>query len=91
MRIYVRSSLSFKGAMLDFFGGTPQVLLAYFGTNTGFVESSFDGTLVAPNGKIVLASASHSGSFYAKELEVRPGAQIEHVPSPVLWFPTGAP
>ena len=87
VRIYVKSGLIFRGAMLDHEGGMPKVLLAYFGTSNGLVESSFDGTLVAPKAKLVLASVPHSGAFYAKELEVQAGARIEHVPLKVQWLP----
>jgi hypothetical protein len=89
-RIYLKSGFIFRGALLDQFGGFPKVLTAYFGTTPGLIEASFDGMLVAPKAKLVLASTAHSGAFFANEIEVQAGATIAYVPVPVSWWPTGS-
>lgn len=87
--IYVKSALTFRGNVLEQASGPTSFHLLYFGTSTAPIESSFDGTLVAPNGKVVLASTKHHGSFFAKELEVQAGAQIFPELSRVSWYPVG--
>ena len=57
------------------------------GTAAAPIESSFEGTLVAPNAKLTLASVAHYGSFYAKELEVQANATVNYAPVVGRWFP----
>jgi hypothetical protein len=84
----VRSGLTFRGSILSQHVGTPRVLLAYFGTSDALIEASFDGTLVAPRAKAVLSSATHSGGFFARELEVQAAARIEPSPLAAPWEPS---
>jgi hypothetical protein len=88
VRIYVKSALTFRGSMTGQVGGAPKVLLAYLGASLATIDSPFDGTLVAPNAKALLATATHLGAFYAKEIEVQAGATVTYVPPPVQWFPS---
>jgi hypothetical protein len=90
VRIYVKSSFVYRGQILDQLGGTPRLLVAYFGTSDGIVEAPFDGTIVAPKAKIVLSSVAHAGAFYANNIDVQAGATILHVPLAVTWTPNQA-
>jgi hypothetical protein len=87
VRIYVKSSLIFRGSAQNSLGAAPDFLLAYMGTTAATIESAFDGTIVAPNATITLGSVAHSGAFYAKELVVQAGAKITYVTPVVNWSP----
>jgi hypothetical protein len=89
VRIYVKNSFTFRGAMLDSFGDEPRIFVGYFGTTDALLESAFDGTLVAPKAKVVISSNKHYGAFYARELEVQAGARIEYRTPAASWFPNG--
>jgi hypothetical protein len=77
--VYVASNLIYHGAIQDT-GASASLLLAYAGTNAVTVESSFTGTLVAPNASLAIASVRHVGAFFGKDVEVRAGATIVHQP-----------
>jgi hypothetical protein len=86
-RVYVKSALTFRGRIRDVASGPTKLMLFYFGESVAPVESAFDGLIVAPNGKLVLASTTHYGAFYAKELEVQAGAEIYPEVPRVSWYP----
>jgi hypothetical protein len=90
VRVYSKNSLIFRGEIIDAAGDEPNVLLGYTGTATAPIESSFDGTIVAPNAKLVLSSNPHAGAFFARELEVQAGAEITYRAPPKRWRPSGA-
>jgi hypothetical protein len=53
----------------------------YTGTAPLFVESAFEGTLVAPSSEVTLRAinqAVHSGQFFARTLHVDAGAKVVH-------------
>jgi hypothetical protein len=87
VRIYVKSSLIFRGSAQNSLGAAPDFLLAYMGTTAATIESAFDGTIVAPNAQLTLGSVAHSGAFYAKELVVQAGAKVTYVTPVVNWSP----
>lgn len=88
VRIYIKGSFVFRGETVDVNGGTPTVFFAYMGSSTAPIEAPFVGTLVAPNAKIVLSSREHVGAFFARTVEVQPGATLIYQAPPRRWTPT---
>lgn len=78
--VYVRDTLLVKASPESIGGDFPKFLLGYFGTNSVHVEAPFRGTIVAPAGTLVLSGPTLEGSFYAKDIEVRPDTVIKHAP-----------
>jgi hypothetical protein len=100
--IWVRDSFTFRGAFEDTLGAFPNVLVGYMGSGTATVDSLYRGTLLAPNGKITLATVAlpgHAGSFHGKNVEIRPHTTVTHHPFSVpleslpgtQWPPAGQP
>ncbi|HTQ04422.1 MAG TPA: kelch repeat-containing protein [Polyangiaceae bacterium] len=87
VRIFSKNSLTFRGAFTGQSAGTPRVLLGYMGTTQASIDSGIDGTVVAPNSKLLLPSVVHNGAFYAKEIEVQAGATVNYVPFGFPWLP----
>lgn len=81
--IYVKSNLDFKGAVTSTRAPATDVAWGYFGTNTVFLESAFQGSLMAPAATVVLkrAGSPHKGSVYAKVIELEADASFVFVPS----------
>lgn len=83
VRIYVRSELSYRGAIQP--GAAPgELLIGYLGASPAFIEAPFTGTLVAPNAQIQLRrpndNSSHRGAFFGKSIEIQSDALIVHLP-----------
>ena len=77
--LYVRDSMSYKGALEDTSVFEPSAILVYAGTNDVHVERRLLATLVAPNAKVNLASSPegpHIGSVYARSVEIHQGAHF---------------
>jgi hypothetical protein len=81
--IYVKSNLDLKGAVTSTRAPATDVAWGYFGTNTVFLESAFQGSLIAPAATVVLkrAASPHRGSVYAKVIELEADASFVFVPS----------
>lgn len=80
--IYVLSSLIVRGAFAEKAGREAFPIVGFLGTSTAFVEVNFRGVIVAPDATLVLGAnrADYTGSFYAKQIEVRPDTVITHRP-----------
>lgn len=83
--IYIQSAFTDRGSISSTRGATvdPRLLVGYFGQSSAFLESVFRGTVIAPNGEVVLGSSSpmvFRGAFFAKSLLVRPGITVVLVP-----------
>jgi hypothetical protein len=76
--VYVRTAFFYRGSASVVGGAFPDLLLGYFGTQDAFVESGFRGSIMAPNGKLVLGDllGAHEGRFFAKSLELRARARV---------------
>lgn len=77
----------FRGSVHTTTADRPNLLIAALGNEPVFVESSYDGALLAPRGSIVLrhVEGGHSGYFAAKEIEVDARAQVHYrLPRAVL-------
>lgn len=90
VRVFAKNGLTFRGGVASLDGGAPapMFLLGYLGTAQAPIESAFDGTIVAPNAKLVLSSLVHNGGFYARQIEAQAGATINYVPTTFSWLPT---
>jgi hypothetical protein len=84
--IYVKSQLTFRGSTRVTGGGTPQLLVGYFGTDTALLDSAFTGTVIAPNGTLQLASTAtgHRGVFFGKRVRVEANTQVTYLAPPRL-------
>jgi hypothetical protein len=89
--IYVLHTLAFRGKVVPRVGTAPHLLLGYLGTSPAFVESLFEGALLAPFGSLTLRSVSgtHSGFFFANELIVDAGARVKAQPAVALITEAG--
>jgi hypothetical protein len=87
--VYVRDTFRFRGRIENTSGPRADLLVASFGTGSVFLEAPFVGTVVAPNAGIVLAtvSAGHIGSFFGKDIELRPQTNVVHEPFNYSWVP----
>lgn len=87
--IYVETSLIYRGATITERGPSADLLLAVFGSDLVSIESSFNGTLVAPNASVNLRSvaAGHTGSFFGLDVELSPQTKITFAPFNYPWTP----
>jgi hypothetical protein len=89
IRIYVAFSLQHHGEMTDVDATElGDIFVGYFGTAPVYIESGLDATLVAPNAKIILASApgDFHGAYYGMQVEARPDVTIWHRPFFHPWI-----
>ena len=77
--IYVRTALNSHG---QWSADVPEnVFIGFFGTNQQVTfDNSLAGTLVAPNVRVRLGSKPHTGSVFAKEVELSPDAVLTFKP-----------
>jgi hypothetical protein len=77
--VYVMGDLIFRGVGAAQDGDLNSFLVVVLGSGSQAIDSTFDGTLIAPNGTIVLATVSgtHKGAFFGKHIEVRPDAVFQ--------------
>jgi hypothetical protein len=82
--IYVQSNLIFRGAIegpVSAVALAQNTALGYFGTNAVMIQGVFDGTFLAPNASIDVASGTlFTGEIMAQSTEIQPGNVIEQVP-----------
>jgi choice-of-anchor A domain-containing protein len=83
VRILVGRPFTFRGRVTS--SSEPaRLLVAALGTGEVRLESPFEGMLVAPEAKLVLAplnGAAHAAAFFAKDVTVDVGVTIEPLPS----------
>jgi len=79
--IYVRTSLIYRST-IQAQGSQPlKLFLGYFGTASAYLEAPITAAVVAPNTTLVLGAAkgaTYTGSFFAKNLEVRPDTKVQY-------------
>jgi hypothetical protein len=79
--IHTRAGFTFRGQERAAAGAAspPDVLLLALGATDVFVETPFTGTLAAPAARVTLGGGAgrYVGSFFAKELIVRPNIVVE--------------
>jgi hypothetical protein len=84
---YVSSAFTYRGAFVDATTGAPaDAFIGYTGTGTVSLEAPLQGTVVAPNGTLILQTVTspgvYRGTFYAKDLQVAANVSVIHeVPS----------
>lgn len=79
--IYVTDGVILRGSIAPVVASTsPNLLIAHLGTQPIFVESRFDGALIAPSASLTLRSVTgtHTGYFYAKDPFVDAGAKVAY-------------
>jgi hypothetical protein len=77
--VYVLNGFIFRGASAAQDGNLDSFLVVALGSESMAIDSAFDGTLVAPNGAIILATVSgvHRGGFWGKQVQVRPDVALQ--------------
>ncbi len=86
VRLFIGDELTWRGAM-ETVGGPEQLFVAYLGTGTAYLDAPWRTTLVAPNGKLLLASRPHEGAFFARDLEAYAGTTVTLRPFLYPWLP----
>ena len=83
--IYVRANLTLKGPLARPAGAPPvPTTVAFAGSNSVYVSTVFQGTLVAPNAALTLANintAVHDASFFARSVDLQASVHIRHRPA----------
>jgi hypothetical protein len=89
VRVLILNALTFRGQTVRRTGfGVPALLLFIDGTGGAVIDSSFQGSVVAPRGPVSIASApSHTGSFLGKDVVVHQWTSIYHMAFPAEWLP----
>lgn len=92
--LYVAEKLLYQGAQVTTGGNFYDLFLGYLGTQAITLETAFDGTFVAPHATLNLASVQHPaefrGAFYARNVELRPGARVVAYPFDRTWISPAA-
>jgi hypothetical protein len=89
VRLYVKSSFTYKGSFVDTAGRKDRILVVYTGTQLAAIESRFLGTIVAPNAKIELKSVTapgHVGTFFGKQVELHQYTTLTRAAFVGRWF-----
>lgn len=76
VRIHVASTVTFRGVVESTSGEAPLLTIACFGTGYNFLEAPVEAVVIALNGTLVLAASEFIGTYFAKNIEVRPGTNI---------------
>jgi hypothetical protein len=74
-RLFVRSSMIYRGRFRDSSGGLAKTFLAYYGSAALVLESEYSGVLLADSASVALGSGSnrnYSGVILARDIELRP-------------------
>ncbi|WP_437904017.1 RHS repeat-associated core domain-containing protein [Sorangium sp. So ce327] len=94
-KLAVRDELLLKGNAWSS-SGPPPVLpgippvwnIVYAGTLDVGINSAFQGSLIAPRAKLVLAAKDHTGWFYARDIDVQAGATVRARPGTQICIPS---
>jgi Cellulose binding domain/HYR domain len=89
-RVFVQNQFAFRSPFVNA-GGTLQPILVGFAGANLTVETTFNGTLLAPNASVIFGIGSginYRGSFYAKNIEVRNNSALVCDEGPTPPLPT---
>ena len=78
-RIFVRTTLIYRSALLAPTGTALQPIVLGFAGTTAALEAPFSGTFVAPAATVMMgvgAGLTFSGSYYIRSLQLQPGSNI---------------
>jgi hypothetical protein len=79
--IYVRRILTVRATLSTTDNHAPNVLLGYFGTNPGVIETQLKAVVIAPNATLQLSPnvpANYSGVFLAQRLELGASSTVTY-------------
>jgi hypothetical protein len=87
--IRVMSTFVYRGRFIDPASPFAGAIVVYQGDRPAELETRFEGTLIAPRGKLELESVpgGHEGAFFARDLLVRARAQLTCRPYEFTWSP----
>jgi|GEM_PF-5901408 len=81
--VYLSGALTFRGSILDR-QDRADFLVVALGPSPVVIDSAFTGTIVAPQAPLTLATATHAGAFFARDIDVRPDVVLVARPFPAL-------
>ncbi len=90
VRLYIANTFLYTGKFIDLDERLKSDLfIGYFGTAELHINASLVGTIIAPNAKLTLSSASagYKGAFYAKDVEVHQDNVVTYLPFLYSWTP----
>lgn len=78
--LYASTIQAFRGTFSSLDGSPPDLFVGYLGSNPLFVETQFNGALVAPSAPITLRSVAggHTGFFAAKNVTLDANAVVNY-------------
>jgi hypothetical protein len=78
--IYMSDKLILRGTFVSLSGGDPDLLLGYLGQSAIYVETLFNGAIIAPFASLTLrqVTGTHTGYFYAKDVANLDGAKVQY-------------
>jgi hypothetical protein len=91
--IYTAQGTTLRGTITAANGSAPDFVLVHLATTAVFVESLFNGALIAPFSALTLRSVSgtHTGFFAAKDVALDSNARVQYrAPFAVLTTSSGA-
>lgn len=94
-RVFVQNQFAFRSPFINSSGTLQPILLGFAGA-TLTVETTFNGTLLAPNGSVTFGIGSgvnYHGAFYAKNIELRNASTLtcdDAVAQPLPGVPSPA-
>ena len=85
IRLFVKIELTHRGTFATLPAGG-NTFIHYVGTQAGFLEAPFTGTVLAPQGRIVVRKA-YTGRIAAHDIQVEPDIVLQcNVPPPPIAF-----
>lgn len=85
--VYVGRDFEFAGRILPVNADFPRWLVSYAGTGRARFHAPFKGSILAPNGELVLEGANgeqYEGSFFGKKIRVGPNMSVIRREFPLL-------
>jgi hypothetical protein len=84
IRLFVKTELTYRGTFSTLPAGG-NTFIHYVGVNAGFLEGPFTGTVLAPNGRIVVRKP-YTGTLAAHDIQVDPDVVLQcSVPPPIAF------
>lgn len=78
--IYAATVNAFRGTFATVDGSPPDLFVGYLGTNPIYLETQFNGAIVAPNAQMTIRTVTggHTGFFAAKDMVLDANATINY-------------
>lgn len=81
IKLYVRNAVTWQGSTS---GDPGHFVFAYTGTDTLRLQGPLDGAVLAPQSTLELYNGAFHGTYYGKDVVVKPGVTVTQVPPALL-------